>query len=262
MDYFLLPDKIKSQLPPPGDAPPEVLNASGGLDGASGDCYLVADSSTLRIFARTFGEDAYKCFAVSLGDPSPSLSVRKEKFNSMLDVSCAEWRHSLRFSSFDIAKLEALAARFQGKGSAVPSAISAAETAPTETSPFVGLLASLMFVASHDGSIDAAEDLLIKSVAGGDDAALSSALALYRACEPNSLASALSALASDDRLCIVANMLDVAMSDGVLKSSEQRFISGFASSMGVSQDEYGTLRDALFLKARVALLKGWKGAGR
>ena len=281
MDFFLLPDKIKAQIPtaPPGAKEPEVLNSASSLDGASGECYLVATSEALYLFSKAFGADSYSCLIAAIDDSTFSMRVVKDKFNLRLEIQNSAWSHYLKFSNFDSAKLEQLAVNCMNgrqpaapmsssssvsaappKAKAVPSAYQSQANAPqrassVEVEPFTGLLAALMFVAKADDRVDPSEDAFIKNVASGDMEALRLAFSLHQTCEPLDLAKALLGLAHEDRLCIVANMRELAMVDGMLRSSEQRFISSFALAMGVSDDEYSTLRDVLLLKGRVALLK-------
>ena len=267
MDYFLLPEKIKSQLPPPGENPPFVMNASGGLDGSSGECYLVVFSGLVCVFYKSIGVDGFKRLDAEVSDPKFHVAVMKDKFNVILELASSAWSHKLKFSSFDAQKLDELALSLMaGRHVAAktepqtqqPQPPAAAEPS-VELDSFVGLLAATMFVAGHDGAIDVSEDTLIKTIAGNDMMALGRALEVYKACAPMELASALSGIDREGRLCVVANMLDVAIADGLLKSSEQRLISDFATAMGLSNDDYATIRDVLVIKGKAPFLKSFRG---
>jgi uncharacterized tellurite resistance protein B-like protein len=120
-----------------------------------------------------------------------------------------------------------------------------------------------MFVAGFDGSIDASDrPSAIRRLAADDDDVLSAALKVYKSYEAEALSSAMSGLDREARLCVLANMLDVAISDGVLRSSEQRFIETFALGMGLSKDDYLEFRDVLLAKGRSAYLKAARQGAR
>ncbi len=266
MDYFLLPEKIKSQLPPPSGSQPLVMNASCGLDGNPGECYLIVFPDSISVFYKKFGPDSFSRLDAASSDPKFSISVMKDKFNSMLEIASSSWSHKLKFSSFDAQKLEGVASSLLA-GASSKAASSAATLRPPEAvpqdaaapsvelDPFVGLLAATMFVAGHDGKIDIAEDNYIKTLAANDSAALTQALKVYKACSSSELAVALSNLDREGRLCVLANMFDVAICDGVLRSSEQQLIFEFAIAMGLSREDGYAIRDVLVLKGRAPFLK-------
>jgi len=264
MDYFLLPESIKEKLPKGGETP-EVFNCAGGIDGGQGSCYLISCPDALRLFYRVFGEDGYKCLSAEFSDPAFSMSLEKDKFNVILAIACSSWSHKLRFSSFDASKIEAFVNKSE-RTAASPKPCQqpvqkesqkeqGADSSSVEVEPFVGLLAALLLLGHYDGQLDASEEAFIRNMAVGADPALDSALKLFEVCDAESLALALSALPVDDRLCIIANMYDLAMADGLLRAAEQQFVLDFGTHMGIPNDDCISLRDALLVKARVALLK-------
>jgi len=270
MDYFLLPDKIKAQLPlKPGAPSPLVVSAAGGLDGGPGECQLVYDGDAVRLFSRALGEDAYSRFDAPLSAVGFSLKLSKGKFDLRLDVSASGVSHFVKFSSFESSRLETLDRACQAALSA-PRAPEPASQEPQaaasprppeepvhgiECSPFVAMLAALMWASRHDGEISQAEDDYICRVAKGRKEDLADALALSKACKPMELAPALAQLDSESRLCIVANLYAACMADGVLRSTEQAFVREFADAMGVSEPERTTVRDVLLLLNRTELLR-------
>ncbi len=265
MDFFLLPEKIKTALPKADAARMRIFNSSGGMDGDSGECYLVAEDAVVHLFHKAFGADEYEDLSVSPSDPGFSMKAVKDKFNTILELSNGAWTHRVKFSSFDASKIEALCASFaafapSAPAAATPRAVDA--SGEVELDPFIGLLAATMFVAGFDGSIDASEDRAIRRLAADDDDVLSAALKVYKSYEAEALSSAMSGLDREARLCVLANMLDVAISDGVLRSSEQRFIETFALGMGLSKDDYLEFRDVLLAKGRSAYLKAARQGAR
>lgn len=256
MDYFLLPEKIKSQLPPPGERPPFAMSASGGLDGTVGECYLLVFESSVSLFHKKPGSDFFVRLDAATSDPAFSFEIKKERFNVTLEISSSAWRHSLKFSNFDAGKLEELSAGLKrGSVTSLAAPVPAAAEPSVELDPFAALLAATMFVAGFDGSIEAAEDAFIKNLAGSDLEAFSQALKIYKSCSSQELAAALSGLDREGRLCVAANMFETAIADGVLRSGEQRMIIEFAGAMGLSGEDCYAIRDVLVAKAKAPLLK-------
>ncbi len=269
MDYFLLPDKIKSQLPlKPGAPSPLVISAASGLDGSSGECHLVFDGEAVRLFSRLLGEDSYRRFDAPLAAEGFSIKLLKDRFDLRLELSSGGVPHSLKFSSFEASNLDFLMASCKQAASATSQPAAPAQKAPQEEpppaqaqalaiecSPFIALLAALMWAAKHDGEISQGEDEYICRLAKGRREDLEAALALSRSCDPQTLAPALASLDMESRLCIVANLYGACISDGVLRSSEQTFVREFSAAMGVGDAERATIRDVLILKNRVEDLR-------
>lgn len=268
MDFFLLPEKVKSQMEGLSAAggPVGILRSSSCLEGTPGECYLVGFPCSLHLFSKRLGEDSYRRVDVPLAPGAPvSLALRKESFDTFLDIDAGGARHSVKFSSFEGMSLEPLVKRWdallKGSGEARPKVKIAPESEPASESegslsPLAGMAAALMFASTVDGEISEVEDQYIKRICNGRDADLQAALAFYKAHDIASLPGELGHLSHEQRLCIVANLCEACMADGTLRSCEQELVWNFASALGVERGEYETVRDVLLLKNRVAVLHG------
>lgn len=102
------------------------------------------------------------------------------------------------------------------------------------------LVVSLLYCMASDGEMDAEEvgHLLSVMGPGATRQALDTALRYCRATRPDEFAAAAGArLRPDQKLCIVLNMIDSAMSDGQAEQGEQDLVMGFVRSWGLSEAE-------------------------
>ena len=269
MDSFLLPAEIKARIKDISAAEPScILRSSSDLNGSSGEAYVVFFASFAAIFSKPFSAKSYNELCLSAADGSSGMSLRKDKFNVFLDVfGSAGETGSLRLSSFDSQAAESAVAPFLKKGLSAPPAspVQAPPASPApssdshgdasiETTPFVCLLASLLFAGAKDGWRSGEEDSFIKRIASGREAELVAARRLKDSCAPSDLASALASMEREVKLCIVSNLYELCLSDWTLNSSEQRFISDFAHVMGLSSAECDLIMEIVIAKNKASLL--------
>lgn len=109
-----------------------------------------------------------------------------------------------------------------------------------EFTPRNCLAASLIYCMKADGEIDQEEVGHLMSVLGRNATRqqLDAVLRYTRSTPPEQfLAEAAPGLRPDQRLCIILNMIDSAMSDGETEQGEQRLIMQFARSFGLTEAE-------------------------
>jgi uncharacterized membrane protein YebE (DUF533 family) len=102
------------------------------------------------------------------------------------------------------------------------------------------LVASLLYCMASDGEMDQEEigHLLSVMGPGATRQALDTALRYCRATKPEEFAAAAGArLRHDQKLCIVLNMIDSAMSDGQAEQGEQQLVMCFVQAWGLSEAE-------------------------
>jgi len=104
-----------------------------------------------------------------------------------------------------------------------------------------------------DGPTTATEQAAIRRVLGETPAEAQGADQLRKhGLEP--VLSALNAgLSLPQKRCLMANLLAVAMSDGLLRSAEQTLVDRFKGAMALSEDEFGTIREVLFTLHNLAV---------
>ena len=113
--------------------------------------------------------------------------------------------------------------------------------APTlDLTPRNCLAVSLLYCMASDGEMDQEEIGHLISVMGRGATRQSVEMALRycRATKPEDFAAqAAGRLRPEQKLCIVLNMIDSAMSDGEAESGEQELVMGFVRTWGLSETE-------------------------
>jgi uncharacterized tellurite resistance protein B-like protein len=102
------------------------------------------------------------------------------------------------------------------------------------------LAASLIYCMGADGEMDQEEIGHLLSVLGprATREMLDAALRYCRATPADQFAAAAAQkLRPEQKLCILLNMIDSAMSDGEAEPGEQQLVMGFVQSWGISQAE-------------------------
>ena len=112
------------------------------------------------------------------------------------------------------------------------------QSASLDLTPRSCLVVSLIYCMGADGEMDEEEIGHLVSVLGRGATRdqLNAALRYVRAIQPHQfLMDSNARLRPDQKLCIILNMIDSAMSDGEAEPGEQRLVMQFAETWGVSQ---------------------------
>lgn len=265
MDFLLLPEKIKKALSDIGIEQPTILSilrAGGSLEGAAGEGYLVSCDDRLALFSRKMGEDSYRGAMINYQDPGLQMSIRKDKFHSILEIVHNGESKALRFSSYEERCVQPVLDAWHSAASKTKSPCEQAPApqkeplpAKASLSPMASAAASLMYLSTIDGVISETEDHYIRLFCHDSEKELKDAFAYYKSHSFDELLDELSGLDQQQALCILANMMELAMLDGLFRSSEQNMLWHFAESLGLTRDEYQTVKDVLLIKQQTSVLK-------
>ena len=113
------------------------------------------------------------------------------------------------------------------------------QSAALDLTPRTCLAVSLIYCMAADGEMDEEEvgHLLSALGRGMTRQGLDAALRYARATKPEQfLADATPRLRPEQRLCILLNMIDSAMSDGEAEQGEQDLVRRFAEAWGLSEE--------------------------
>ncbi|MFE1599991.1 TerB family tellurite resistance protein [Methylobacterium sp. ID0610] len=119
------------------------------------------------------------------------------------------------------------------------------------------LAVSLIYCMAADGEVDPEEIGHLMSVLGRNATRqqLDAAVRYARSTQPDQfLAEVAPKLRPEQRLCIILNMIDSAMSDGEAEPEEQQLIMRFAQAFGLSEGELTPYFRALVAKNDRAVL--------
>lgn len=259
MNFAFLPDKVKAQLQATlgGRIPTMVVRASGDLFGQLGEGYLVEEGQRLLLFTRRIGESDFRAIDASL-EQIAEFELGQTGGQAQLTLRIGAEQFLLKTSELELKLIEPLRQRWRQRATgAAPSAEATPATAPGPVglTPLVGLVAALMHLAKADNRIAPEEDRYIVQSCRADQVVLQAALAIFREHSYERLLEWLRPLLNhEQKLCVLANLLELGMSDDAFRSGEQHLVHLFATAMELTEDEATTIRQVLLLKNQTAIL--------
>jgi uncharacterized tellurite resistance protein B-like protein len=259
MNFSFLPEKIKSRLKKftRAELPVSVVRSNASLEGKPGEGYVIAYKDKVFVFSRQLGDGDYTELSADMGQIA-SVDVKRDGINTVLDINIGERKYSLNFSSFEEGNLRKIADSWsslsgdQQCSSQEPESFSITVEGTLDRK--VGLAAAMMYLASVDGDIAREEDYYIIAMMDNNREVLKAALSYYKTHTFEQLLDDLAGLSDEQKLCYLANMMELGMKDGVLHSSELKLIKKFAESMDISGDQYTTIKQVLIIKNKISVL--------
>ena len=269
MNVYCLPEKIRTHMESqrPGVTPLTVLRTSGSLGGRSGEAYIVAYDDGACAYSRETGQSEYQALPFSYAADLRNASVRREKYDSFLDLDIRGTAYSVRFSQYEEEAIRPMLERWTVVRAAAPMQSAPASVAPDERktpdagtasvpeglSPAAVFAAALMFVASVDAEINPEEKAYIERIWPATGPVYEAAVIFHNAHNAEDLLPALPALSHQQKRCVLANAIDIAMSDGALRRAEQQVIRDLASAAGLDEQDIRTTYDVLLVKNQISV---------
>ncbi len=261
MEYKFLPEKVKSSLKAAEvtEQPKVILRSSGSLNGQPGESYLIAYPDMLYILSRQLGSSDYELLKGDYAEEIADMAITNVANGDGLQFKLDTTNYQLKFAEFDrpaaneiikLWKAKHLSSAAEEKGD--PAA--AGETAAQHLSPFAALAAGMMYIAGSDNKIVDCEEYYIRQVYSGRKADLREGVEFYQQHDFTAFCRVVKSFTPQQKLCILANMLDLAMSDGILHTCEQSIVQGFIDASGLDKEEAGRIIDALEIKNHTANL--------
>lgn len=288
MNYSFLPSKIRKELETLISSCDTIAQArsSSNLNGESGESYIVAFKDQIFLFFRNSGEREYRHIKGIFEKNISFMDLRKDGIATIFDTAINGEKYSLKFSSFEEKNLAPII-EFWKKNTKTPtepktekplssttslgiattppplpsstdsSTIPSSNTdskIPTITSLTEALAIVLMYLASVDDDIAVEEDHYIREICKNKSKILASALKFYKAYNFENCLSALPKLNQEQKLCFLANLMELGMCDGTLHRSEMNLIKRFTKFVNLSKDEYTTIKQVLIIKNNLSVL--------
>lgn len=270
MNIAFLPEKIKSELGAISDKIPVLAARSyGSIEGEPGEGYLVSRAGKLLLFTRKAGEDSFIKLSGIFGKEISKLESRQDKFNTFLDIIINGTPYSIKFSCSEHKELETLVESLKSyKPESEPTAIqdtgsktmpppvikdttpasATAKNIPSTLTPLESLAVALMYVSSCDSKITEDEDRYIVEIFKDNKPVLGPALAYFKAHRYDEFLENIGCLNENQKLCILANMIEIAMKDAALHRSEQEYFKKFIEAAGLKDEQYKAIRSVLYVK--------------
>ena len=265
MNFDFLPEKIKKVINAKvtNAIPISIVRSSVDVDGGAGESYVVAYDDQCFVFTRSLGEREYNSFSGEFNNIA-KIDLKKEGMNTLFNAEINGKEIELKFPSFDESQLKKIRDKWSNFDvSKQPPKMRITQTSKesTKTSqvksnlPLNVMLASaLMFVSSVDDDIAKEEDRYIINLFNNDFKILKPALEFYKNNTFNDLLEKLPNLDEDQKLCFLANLLELGMADGILHSSELKLIRDFTKFTNISEDEYQAIKQVLVIKNKISVL--------
>jgi len=256
MDFTFLADRIKTHLLElqPDDKPLCVIRGSGGFNNEPGESYVIPYSDAIYLYNRKFSDPDFEVQTVALADIS-QLLLNQEAFSAVLSINAGDVV-TLKISSAEIANAELMLENFESCREIREQFVESVPQDAAEEqriSPLLGLTVVLMFIATVDNAITDEEQEFIKRFCGSDDELYDKAYEYYQNHTFEETIGAL-ALNGQQKMCYLANIIELAMVDGVFDSREQKMIKRFADAADLNEAEVRTIRDVLLIKNQLSVL--------
>ena len=263
-----LPTRVLEAFRPHGSGgePLQAVHALNSLAGGLGDTYLLAASDGIFLYTSQVGQDSQALFL-----PYPdiaALELREDRPFVFLRLRAGDQDSQLKFSTMDREPLGAIAQLWgdarTGKRvppAAPPAAAPATPVAPpvppppaaVKLTPLVGFCAAAYALIQADGNVATEEvEALARAVANRD----AMARGLEYLCQhgPAALFAELrDMLGQDQKLCLLANLVDLAMADNTIHSTEKSLLHQFRETLGVEPNDYDAIFDVLLLRHSVGV---------
>ena len=256
-----LPAEVLQMFDPSTLGEPRVaLHSLFDLQGDVGETHLVADGRRLHLFSRKLGR-AFETTSSPL-ERIEHLSLATDGLYQVLSFSLDGQARAVRFTSWDqpeLARLRELWKAVAPEGTKPEGGMVPTIPRPSKpevripVAPRVFLAASLEAMAEVDGQVTAVERSAIQRVLGNAPAEAQGADYLHTHGLDPVLSALDTGLSAPQKRCLMANLLAVAMSDGLLRSAEQTLIDRFKGAMAMSEGEFQTIHDALLTLHNVAV---------
>jgi uncharacterized tellurite resistance protein B-like protein len=118
--------------------------------------------------------------------------------------------------------------------------------------PRAALGLAAMTVIGADGSIDDEEINSLIRILRGDQAAFQAAFKVYKAKKVSECIPIVTGvLNQDQRAATMANLLDIAMADGVLAGDEETLLQGYIQAFGIPEKLLNDIIEVIALKNKV-----------
>lgn len=239
------------------DSPIISIRALTDINGNLGETYLLTDENSIMLCSGKIGE-SYTYHDYRFSDfQTPTL--KKDPPFAYLTFAIDKKKIKLKFPAYDMELLDEVARKCGNQGETRPSSAPnpRAESAGTdfELTPLIGLSALLHAVVSVNGDDSPCQLKNLELIIGNSALLQQGVVCWQNNGEDRLLQDLIPQLTHEQRLCVMANLLDTAMVDGILESREKQFLEEIRVSFEIDADEFNNIFDTLVIKNNLRILE-------
>jgi uncharacterized tellurite resistance protein B-like protein len=250
-----------------GEPPTVVARALTDIHGATGETYLALGRNHLFVFSTKLGSE---CQQIHCALDSITAFERENNtpFDTGVHIDCGTQSWSLPVPSCETEALDTMIAAWRRKTAGRPDRHARAEaddgtpahkdneqSPPTNNSqpapvlsPVIAFSAALHAMMRADETAGAEELHLLNRLIERP-AAVEKGVRFLDSCGLDALLDELPALLNNpQKACLYANLAELAMVDGKLKTSEKRLLDSFRTALGITPGESEQLDHVLNVK--------------
>jgi hypothetical protein len=256
-----LPSEIQTLLDERGHSQPEMaVRALNSLSGDLGEAYLMLIGDDLIVLSRQIGRPLNEII-VPKSSVSSVEAVEDRPF-AYLRFQADGVSYDLKFSGMDFDEIKSLATELTSptdsgepagdvplKGAA-PVDVVAAEIpkkAPPLT-PIVGFCAAVYAMIQADSDIDDEELEFLNRLIDHPPTVLKGLDALRRLGTVELFAQLSDLMDDTQKLCMMANLVEMSMIDGLVRGPERRLLTQVREATGVEKSNYDAIFEILMIK--------------
>ena len=239
MKFSFLPEEIKVEIDENlvEQEPLALARSNMAMDGNMGESFIVAYNERFYFFTKTMASPIYTKIEGVYSDLD-SVKISKENKYSIIEIELQKKKHTFKFSPLEERNLNKVAGKWL----------------TLSITPFEAFITSMIYLAAEDGTLADEENELILSIAGDNQVALEKANAFFQIQPVETLITILQDMDEEQAYCIVANLLELSVADGIAHSDEIKLIKRFAKAMDISSDEFSTVKQVIFMKNKISSL--------
>ena len=275
-----LPPDLAAEVERLAGAKPDVIaRAIYDLDGNLGETYVVCTGPRLILFSKRLGQ-AFRSVDVPLSDIA-TMSIQDDGVYRRLTLCLGAREIAMKFSSWDQPLLERIVARWQDRqcsdvatpvhesvvdvaaAAILPPAESQSTSPPLEDealSSLAGFCASMQAMMSVDGHVDRGESEVLVHAVPDPEAVQQGVRWLERYGVEKLLGRIGTVLTMEQKRCLMANLIAVAMTDGAIRGTEQELLDRFRTALNLADEDFGALYEGLLTRHRMAVFAEGEGS--
>jgi uncharacterized tellurite resistance protein B-like protein len=249
-----VPPEVAAQIEKIGVTPRAKVRALCDLEGNLGETWVVADERHLVLLSRRLGAD----FAAQIVPMSKieTYTIADERPFAYLTIQAEGLDTRLKFAAADSVALKQigeLRTKTADSPTVLASPVEEDEGEPGELPPFVGFCAAMHALIQADGKADETEITLLDLIVD-DTEMLAAGLEFWRRLGTERLiAEIANTFNPEQKLCLMINLLELAVSDGYLRSREKALLKQMRDGIGVEREAFSAAYRVIMTKNNLAV---------